>query len=331
MWPGQSEMENEAENKTIPTPPTPSKITSAVLMRDERCHMTSCVSYLESAHLCPRSESEWFESQQMAQYNLDFELSNGVDDTSNRIALRKDIHAAFDRNDFVFTRKHDSWAIHFLKLTPEWGPIYHNTPVKFAQGISHTSLLTRFAFSIFPLVKGFLLSTLKDRPRAILVRTNGQADPSEKNLEYPAIQGLLTETQKQHGRTKRRKEGDDVLEPVEAESRRMADVRRTSSVPDTSNYSRTFTPIGTSPATSVQPDANRWCPPRFEHIKDVEARHFAILRSTERRKRRPAPEQMCCDYNAAEEAGSELCSRCLGWEGEYEEDRFEEDGFEVYD
>jgi hypothetical protein len=69
-----------------------------------------------NAHLCPRSELEWFTKQEMNRYNTNQSLSgaNLVDDMANALALRSDIHTTFDAGTFVFTRKQDSWVSHFL-------------------------------------------------------------------------------------------------------------------------------------------------------------------------------------------------------------------------
>ena len=84
-----------------------SAISSAVIARDRYCSLSGYRDLLKRAHLCPRSEIEWFQTNGMDQYNNQLELSGDVitDDMANTIALKVDLHRAFDQNHFVIVKK----------------------------------------------------------------------------------------------------------------------------------------------------------------------------------------------------------------------------------
>lgn len=139
-------------------PPSASNLAPAVLNRDITCRLSNCKAYVQCAHLCPRAEKDWFEDQSMVKYNLNPKFSNNyvVCDIANAIALRPDIQCAFVEQGFVLTRKFGVWMAHFLRLTWDLGPCYHNTRIQIHPSVSHAFLLTRFAYSIFPFLGSFL-------------------------------------------------------------------------------------------------------------------------------------------------------------------------------
>lgn len=137
-----------------------SNVTAAVLQRDSACALTGQRDHMEKAHLCPSSEGNWFLMNHMSRYNANQMLPSdfGTDDVSNAIALRSDIHTAFDDRTFVFVPKEGSWVPHFLVATHDLGRQYHNTIIQLDKGISLHHMLSRFAWAIFPLVQVFLLA-----------------------------------------------------------------------------------------------------------------------------------------------------------------------------
>ncbi|KAI9760989.1 MAG: hypothetical protein M1840_002160 [Geoglossum simile] len=152
---------------TLPVPMAPSALTSAVISRDGSCRISGCRDGVECAHLCPRTEDEWFTSNGMAQYNLNHFLSLDyiMDDQYNAIALRSDLHGALDRRSFTFVPKATpvepspiQFVTHMLQQTSEIGPLYHNTSILPSPGVKPEFLLTRFAWAIFPLLTTFLAS-----------------------------------------------------------------------------------------------------------------------------------------------------------------------------
>lgn len=135
-----------------------SNLTAAILHRDGCCCVTKSQDYVERAHLCPRSQRSWFESNFMGRYNQNKSLHSEyiMDDVCNAMALRSDMHQAFDDGKFVCVPKESSWGAHFFDLTNTLGRIYHNTVLELDPGISTKLLLVRFAWTVFPLIGHFL-------------------------------------------------------------------------------------------------------------------------------------------------------------------------------
>lgn len=48
-----------------------SNVTLTVLNRDQKCRLSNYADYVESAHLCPAAEMDWFKRCGMARYNID--------------------------------------------------------------------------------------------------------------------------------------------------------------------------------------------------------------------------------------------------------------------
>merc|ERR1711881_641030 len=135
-----------------------SAISSAVIARDKSCIVSGSRDFLHRAHLCPRAETEWFQTNGMSRYNNQLELSGDVatDDMANAIALRPDIHTAFDQGYFMIARKKEHWVLHFLRTTHDLGRDYHRLPVDINPNLAPEFLMVRFAWAVFPLVRSFL-------------------------------------------------------------------------------------------------------------------------------------------------------------------------------
>lgn len=131
---------------------------AAVMARDRACAISKHRDCIERAHLCPKNELDWFRENGMRKYNTRRDISGDLstDDMANAIALRPDLHRAFNDCKFAIARKDGQWSAHFLETTNELGSMYHNRPVEIAAGISAEFLLARFAWAIFPLVKAFM-------------------------------------------------------------------------------------------------------------------------------------------------------------------------------
>ena len=65
---------------------------------------------------------------EMSVYNLNDILSPhlAMNDISNAVALRADVHKTFDDKKVVFVPKSGRWVTHFLKQTHNMGGQYHN-------------------------------------------------------------------------------------------------------------------------------------------------------------------------------------------------------------
>jgi len=187
-----------------------STLSATGINRDGGCVITASNDYIIAAHLCPRSEKDWFFKNGMAAYNVNANLTitHVVDDVSNAISLRPDLHRAFDDKKFVIVPKSKKWLVHFIGPTNGLGKLYHNTEVVVPNGVKATNLLARFAWAIFPtLLRGFGRRRLR-----MCVSENGamaevirDSDVAEYNATANSTQSRSTSPRK-----RRRREPDDV-------------------------------------------------------------------------------------------------------------------------
>jgi hypothetical protein len=161
----------ERDDKAGVVSASASNLTASVLRRDESCRLSQDMDYVEGAHLCPRSESIWFKANSMGRYNLNTMLhgDTAVDDVSNCIALRSDIHKAFDDGKFVMVPKEGKWVVQFLGLTSTLGKRFHNQVIHLSEGVSTQFIFARFAWTIF---RGLNLFFDMDADREVLVKVH---------------------------------------------------------------------------------------------------------------------------------------------------------------
>lgn len=88
--------------------------------------------------------------------NLDLPQDHLVDDISNAVTLRSDIHRAFDEGKFVFVPKESRWVVHFFGITNTMDQLYHNTPLEYDPDVSLKFFFARFAWTVFLAVSRFL-------------------------------------------------------------------------------------------------------------------------------------------------------------------------------
>lgn len=140
-----------------------SNLSVAVNLRDITCRMSDHEESTEMAHLCPRSEDSWFHDNGMQNYVDDPRKtgSSAVNNPSNVMLLREDLDTAFDQLKFVFVPKSTGngasvLVTHLLVDSSELCRLYQNTMLHSVEGIAREFLLTRFAWSIFNFLEGFL-------------------------------------------------------------------------------------------------------------------------------------------------------------------------------
>jgi hypothetical protein len=136
-----------------------STITAAVRARDATCRVSGHFTGTEVAHLCPEHEREWFLRNSMGMWNTDLTLDPDslLNDLSNVILLRSDLHTAFDERKFVFYPKSDDgFVVHMLEPTPDLGQLYHNVHVQRPLQCNVRFLYARLAWALFPSLSGFL-------------------------------------------------------------------------------------------------------------------------------------------------------------------------------
>lgn len=120
--------------------------------------MTSNRIECDVAHLCPRSEADWFRSNDMDQYVSQRNRVGtiAIDDPANSLLLRADLHCSFDKLQFIFVPKASGVLVtHILNENIELCSLYHNATLHQA-GVGPQFLFARFAWAIFPVLKGFI-------------------------------------------------------------------------------------------------------------------------------------------------------------------------------
>jgi HNH endonuclease len=143
-----------------------SNLTLALQARDVSCRITGCREGTQVAHICPQNEADWWYNNAMSRYNMG--SANTIDDLSNALLLRTDLHIAFDKPKFVFVPKpsadpeYPQLVTHLLEPSAELEYLYHNRRLQ-SMHSSIQVLFARFAWSIFPLLDGFLTCRVRRR------------------------------------------------------------------------------------------------------------------------------------------------------------------------
>lgn len=332
-------------------PSVRSNVTAAVLQRDRTCIVTGQIDYMERAHLCPSNEQAWFRLNHMSQYNMNQRLSPeySTDDTSNALALRPDIHWAFDDGTFAIVPKEGSWVPHFFRSTHDLGPRYHNMTLALNSGISVQHLLARFAWAIFPLVRNFLQGG-GDRAVKFHVFNEEERQHEEKTevMNIKDITAKFFAPRARSNSSKKRSREDTTQEDDDGRAFKRTRCLSFEDNAAESTWGSTEPSSASGGLVTLQDDVhvhvkdNERLPPSDENAFDrhLESEwagqageadfdeHIENLRRRQLLKRRPSdPSLYCCDYNRAdmltnrgvpgkrEWGGSHLCEECLG--GEY--------------
>ena len=192
--------------------------TPEIMTRDKRCVVSRRQDLKEKAHLCPRQEKDWFEKNHMRSYirNQYPDPDDAIDHPTNAVALRKELHTAFDQKVFVFVMKENTWTTHFLRPTYEFGEECHNMSVTISPGVSTQFLFARLAWAIFPLVKQFLVSGLNRWVTMRSVDKTGRTTWVREYLHSTSISAHFTRTpspnKRQRGEQGGRQDDDEVAQ-----------------------------------------------------------------------------------------------------------------------
>ena len=165
---------------------TTSRSTSdAVRVRDQNCRMTEYAEDCEVAHLCPKRETVWFQSNAMGRYCVERKTGNNViNDKSNCLLSREDLHTSFDKLRFAFVPKESPTGIslvtHMLVHARQHCEQYHNAKLH-PIGVSREVLLVRFAWTIFPLLTNWLQ---QGHQRLLLLAEHDQSEEVDSRSCY---------------------------------------------------------------------------------------------------------------------------------------------------
>ena len=316
-------------------PPSASGLTAHVLSRDQHCLVTLSKDNMERAHLCPHKEGEWFNRNSMDIYNSKRSLGDYLlDDVSNAIALRSDVHTTFDEKRFLISRKKSKWIIHFLELTNELGGLYHNTSIKVATNVSPQLLLVRFAWAIFPLVRVFLGRGVPRQVRVGVV-DQGSFFEQDKILGAKELKETINPPKSRNpSPTKRPRESNNDTTDAEDDNGYRNRKRGDALSEDASEHRGRKRQRASSPEqTKVANVAVRSKALPLQSPRDIDAGPTALEKKQlewVRAQRPQDPKLLCCDYSEAERArrlglpgkkelgGAYLCFECLGFEYEPE-------------
>ena len=307
-----------------------SAISAAVIERDKSCIVSGDRDMLERAHLCPKVETEWFQTNGMRSYNNQGNLfgSAAADDMANAITLRMDIHKAFDRGHFVIARKKGHWVPHFLNPTYDLGRKYHQLVLKMNANVASEFLLVRFAWAIFPLVRS-LFEHGGERIVKLRQKTNTGGEEVQKVISKEDVADLF-EKGSSRGRSKtpkkRKSDADTTVEECHSVKRQRCGQESLAACCSSND--------APGPELSYNDDSDKRLsesrevkslqPPQFFDAEDE--RLWWMKRRALLRQRPDDQSLMCCDYSAAEDAiargipgppeygESQFCERCLGLE-----------------
>ncbi|KAI0879437.1 hypothetical protein GGS24DRAFT_156533 [Hypoxylon argillaceum] len=139
----------------IPEWARPKPTANSDVIDHHRCIVTQTAGFIKQAHLIPTTEKKWFEINAMSQYG-------SHRDINNKIALRHDLHFAFDTCLFAIVPKNNHYVVHQLHATEpstiEFAFAYHNYKVvQQPRDAIPEFLFARFAHAIFMLIKPFIV------------------------------------------------------------------------------------------------------------------------------------------------------------------------------
>ncbi|KAI0465895.1 hypothetical protein F4859DRAFT_499383 [Xylaria cf. heliscus] len=136
----------------------PTDITTEPDMSGPRCIITQTAALVNKAHLIPAADENWYKVNVMSRYGNHHDINQ----KSNKITLRHDLHYAFDSHLFAIVPKQNHYVVHQLSATEsstrEFASIYHNRRIIIQQSIDVVPafLFARFARAVFILVKPFI-------------------------------------------------------------------------------------------------------------------------------------------------------------------------------
>jgi len=147
-----------------PAPPDPQ--VGAISATSAHCIVTRSSLASTSAHLIPKEHGRWFALNAMSIYAIN---TRDIDDESNLVRMRADIHKCFDDRMFVFAPKTDKdgkqhYVVHAVhEGDTEVRDMYQNTAAQAIGRVSREYLLARFAWCILLRLKPFLFGGVPRR------------------------------------------------------------------------------------------------------------------------------------------------------------------------
>lgn len=206
-----------------------SGLTTALRQRDVTCRITGYREGLQTAHVCPQAEEDWYLRNSMSRYNSG--NSESVDNPANALLLRADLHIAFDKPSFVFVPKpsdveSQQFVLHLLEPSREFESLYHNRAMQ-SLGVSVELLFARLAWTIFPLVAGFLKGKIRRRLRLSTISKDNGTEMAPFFASAEQCEDLVTRTPKSRNASpKKRGRPEDSVREADTDSSREDEHKR---------------------------------------------------------------------------------------------------------
>ncbi|TBU31026.1 hypothetical protein BD311DRAFT_825627 [Dichomitus squalens] len=129
-----------------------SDMSSVVLSEDKHCVITQYQQSCENAHLVPREHEDWFNGNNMTDYNL-AGPPTGLDDVANGLTLRSDVHQCFDLHGFVVYPAGSNRSVAYVvrRGAFEYAELFHRRLITLPNRVSDQFVYARFAYTFINL------------------------------------------------------------------------------------------------------------------------------------------------------------------------------------
>ncbi|KAI0118693.1 hypothetical protein GGR51DRAFT_497308 [Nemania sp. FL0031] len=143
-------------HRETPNWPRPEYATG-VDIDHSRCIITRVAGLVKSCHLIPAAEERWFKTNEMASW---YGKHGDINESTNKITLRHDLHFALDSNLFAVVPKGGDYVVHqFFATEPferEFASAFHNRIILQPPEVIPEFLFARFARAVFMRMKAFI-------------------------------------------------------------------------------------------------------------------------------------------------------------------------------
>ncbi|KAK3346325.1 hypothetical protein B0T25DRAFT_276599 [Lasiosphaeria hispida] len=148
----------------------------------ETCCITCSSLPLETAHIIPAKNIDWWQDNLMYEYARQPSASMDTHCPDNSLRLRKDVHTLWDAHRFALVPKQGAWVAHVLEagVTDELQALYHNLQLQPLAGVRREYMLARFAMAVLDKAM-FARQPSKGLRRLVWIGTRGE-DPGVKEL-----------------------------------------------------------------------------------------------------------------------------------------------------
>ncbi|KAI1371146.1 hypothetical protein F4677DRAFT_319564 [Hypoxylon crocopeplum] len=165
----------------------PKQSCERTIIRDGCCRITHFHCGTEPIHIVPSVMAAWFIANGMEKYCFDQYTVPVIDDISNTILLRLDVHSVLDRKELILVPKLNDTkyelVTHVLSsqhhYATELETLYHNRTILSLCHVAPAFLFARFAWSIFNEAT-FKLFETQSAEFSVSIRESTEADEPVK-------------------------------------------------------------------------------------------------------------------------------------------------------